>query len=204
MAEPQAAPPARAAITGVILAGGAGSRLGGIDKGWLVLAGEPLIVRVLARLVPQVGQVLISANRQLADYRALGWPVVTDPLPGAGPLAGIAAAAARAPGRFLQIVPVDAPLLPIDLVARLAACWAPPAVYAHDGERAQPAFALLDTVRAQGASAALAAGERGLGRWLARLGAQPVAIGPATGFLNVNTPSDRRTALAQLALGNGK
>ncbi len=199
MAESQAARPAKAAITGVILAGGAGRRLGGIDKGWLMLAGQPLIVRVLARLAPQVSEVLISANRQLADYRALGWPVVTDSLPGAGPLAGIAAAGARATGRFLQIVPVDVPLLPTNLVARLAARWAPPAVYVHDGGRAQPAFALLDTTCAQDATDALATGERRLGRWLARLGAQPVAMGPATSFLNVNTPSDRRAALAQLA-----
>lgn len=188
----------------MILAGGAGRRLGGVDKGWLMLAGQPLIVRVLARLVPQVSEVLISANRQLPDYRALGWPVVTDTSPDAGPLAGIAAAAARAPGRFLQIVPVDAPLLPIDLVTRLAARWSPPAVYAHDGQRAQPAFALLETARARGAGAALAAGEHALGRWLTRLGARPVTLGPATDFLNVNTPPDRRAALARLAAEEGR
>ncbi|HET9023288.1 MAG TPA: NTP transferase domain-containing protein, partial [Burkholderiaceae bacterium] len=71
------APPRRSRITGLVLAGGRGARMGGADKGWILHDGEPLVATVLRRLAPQVGAVLISANRNIDAYRALAH-VVTD------------------------------------------------------------------------------------------------------------------------------
>ncbi len=106
-------------VTGLILAGGEGRRMGGVDKGWVLWHDRPLVVWVQERLRPQVGSLLISANRSLERYAALGLPVVRDDVPGfAGPLAGIAAGLAAAPTDWLVTAPCDSPLLPRDLVAR--------------------------------------------------------------------------------------
>lgn len=135
-------------VTGLILAGGQGSRMGGVDKGLELLRGQPLIAHVLARLRPQVGRLMISANRNRERYQALGVPVWSDeaaapassaggvaaapardpspaatsePIGYAGPLAGIATGLARCETPWLVTVPCDVPGLPADLVSRLAA-----------------------------------------------------------------------------------
>ena len=119
----------KATITGVILAGGQGRRMGGADKGLQELGGRPMAAHVLERLAPQVGAVLISANRNLERYAELGCPVLPDTLDGyAGPLAGLQAALAQATTPLLVTAPCDSPFLPADLVARL-----------HDGLVAQQA-----------------------------------------------------------------
>ena len=113
---------APADITGIVLAGGQGRRMGGVDKGWVELAGKPMIAHVLARLVPQVGDVLINANQNLDRYAAFGVPVVPDAVGGfAGPLAGLHAGLTRATRTYVVTVPCDSPFLPTDLVERLAA-----------------------------------------------------------------------------------
>ena len=120
-------PPAPAAITGLILAGGRARRMGGEDKGLIPLAGRPLIAWVIDALAPQVGRILISANRNQAAYAAFGHPVIGDEAVGAelagfqGPLAGIAAAMTRMETPWLLTLPCDAPLAPADLASRLAA-----------------------------------------------------------------------------------
>ena len=77
-------------ITGLIFAGGRGSRMGNVDKGLQALQGEPMIRHTLKRLLPQVGHLMINANRNIEDYRAFGYPVYQDELEGfAGPLAGL-------------------------------------------------------------------------------------------------------------------
>ncbi|HWP13243.1 MAG TPA: molybdenum cofactor guanylyltransferase MobA [Ramlibacter sp.] len=108
-------------ITGVILAGGRGSRMGGADKGLQNFNGVPLALHTLMRLAPQVGEVMINANRNLGAYEAFGVPVWPDVLADyAGPLAGFLTALERCETPWLATVPCDTPLFPQDLVARLA------------------------------------------------------------------------------------
>ena len=110
-----------AQITGVVLAGGRGSRMGGLDKGMQLYGGLPLAQHSLRRLQAQVGTVLLNANRNLDQYRAFGAPVVTDTIADfAGPLAGFIAAMENCHTPYLVTVPCDTPQFPVDLVARLA------------------------------------------------------------------------------------
>jgi molybdopterin-guanine dinucleotide biosynthesis protein A len=119
-------------IAALILAGGAGTRLGGTDKAFLRLSDQPLIAHLLLRLTPQVEQMAISANGDPARFAAYGLPVLADgPLAGKGPLAGVAAGLAWAKSIGADAVftiPVDTPFIPNDVVARLtpapaAAVW---------------------------------------------------------------------------------
>jgi molybdopterin-guanine dinucleotide biosynthesis protein A len=139
-------------ITGVILAGGRGSRMGGVDKGLQNFNGIPLALSTLMRLQPQVGQVMINANRNLGAYESFGVPVWPDVLPDyAGPLAGFLTALERCETPWLVTVPCDTPLFPTDLVERLAhaadeqgADIAMAAAREEDGQlRTQPVFCLM-------------------------------------------------------------
>lgn len=162
--------PASAPLSLGILAGGEGRRFGGADKGWMMFKGRPLAVRLAEQLVPLGDELLISANRNLPRYGALGARVIRDTA-GAGPLAGIAALAAAAAHRWLFCVPVDCVHPPLDwLKAARAAAWAGQADIAalHDGQRAHPTFCLLDTRLAADADAELRAGRYGLQTWMQR------------------------------------
>ena len=107
-------------ITGLILAGGRGSRMGGVDKGLQAHLGMPLAMHALLRLAPQVGQVMINANRNLSAYESMGAPVWPDALPDyPGPLAGFLAGLEHCATPLLATAPCDSPLFPTDLVARL-------------------------------------------------------------------------------------
>lgn len=189
-----------ATITGVILAGGQGRRMGGADKGLQELGGRPMAAHVLERLAPQVGAVLISANRNLERYAELGCPVLPDTLDGyAGPLAGLQAALAQATTPLLVTAPCDSPFLPADLVARLhdglVAQQAELAVACADG-RAHRAFCLLRRELLPGLDAFLAAGERRVGLWHASLKVAEVDFSDeAAAFGNINTTDE----LAQFA-----
>jgi len=185
------------AVTGVVLAGGRGSRIGGRDKGWLELAGRALIVHVLDALRPQVDALLINANRSLARYRRLGCPVVGDALPGfQGPLAGLAGALTAAETPLVLVVPCDGPLLPCDLVERLRKALVESGAeiaIAHDGERLQPAHALLRRDLRPDLLAALEAGERAIHRWYQQRRTVVVEFSDRRGaFRNVNTEAERR------------
>lgn len=192
-------PPARENITGLVLAGGRGSRMGGIDKGWALHDGQPLILRVLGRLSPQVGATLISANRNVDRYRALA-AVVTDADAGitleeyAGPLAGVLAGLRGAPTAWIATVPCDAPSLPGDLVERLAAAVGDAdAAFACAGGQDQPAFALLKRTTAEPLAAFLQQGGRAIHRWLHAIGAVQVVFDDVDAFRNVNaTTADER------------
>lgn len=132
-------------VTGAILAGGRGSRAGGIDKGLVDVDGEAAVARVARTLRMQVARVVVSANRNLDEYAALGFAAIADDEPGhAGPLAGIASVAARVSTPFLLTVPVDCVDVPASLGAMLGAAMddATDVCVAHDGERRQPLFAL--------------------------------------------------------------
>ena len=152
MAEIESSPIDIAEITGVILAGGRGSRMGGVDKGLQNFNGLPLALHTLMRLQPQVGELMINANRNLGAYEAFGAPVWPDVLSDyAGPLAGFLTALERCETAWLATVPCDTPLFPANLVARLAqaahaqdAEIAMAAAREEDGQlRAQPVFCLM-------------------------------------------------------------
>jgi len=182
-------------ISGVVLCGGAGSRMGGADKPLLELAGRPLISHVLERLTPQVDEVVISANRHRDAYAALGMPVVADAVAGQGPLAGIAAAAPVCRGELLFFCPGDAPALGRDLVAQLAARLreggrTAEAVVAHDGIRDQVLFLLARRQAVGSVAGYLTAGGRSVHRWLETLHILRCPIGEPAQFANVNSTED--------------
>lgn len=195
--------PVGQSITGVILAGGRARRMGGTDKGLHALAGRPMIEYVIDALRPQVNALLINANRNRDAYARYGYPVIADETGDfPGPLAGMAAAMAQAPSDSILTVPCDGPWLPADLARRLAQTRAEagvPICMAHDGERGQPVFALLDCALLLSLRAYLAEGGRKIDRWYAQCG---VAVADFSDcpevFINVNTPEDSARVAARL------
>jgi molybdenum cofactor guanylyltransferase len=184
--------PRREDITGLVLAGGRGSRMGGIDKGLVRFRGRTLVERVIDRIRPQVGSLMISANRNVDAYRAFGYPVLLDAADGLepfpGPLAGLLAGLRAATTPWLAAVPCDAPFLPPDLVSRLvASLGAGRAAMASVGDRAEPVFCLLHVDLAADLAAALANGERRAETWLRSVGAAPAVFLLAEPFANLNT-----------------
>ena len=183
----------RRAITAAILAGGAGTRLGGRDKGLELLGGKPLICRVIDAVRGQADTVLICANRNAGRYAEFA-AVCSDELPGfRGPLAGIAAALSRCATSWLLTVPVDCPNLPHDLALRLCAGLGDRrAAVASDGRARQPLFALYGRELAASAAAALAQ-DMSVWRWQEEIGAAVVDFADTGGaFTNLNTPDDFR------------
>jgi molybdopterin-guanine dinucleotide biosynthesis protein A len=195
--------PRREAITGLVLCGGRGTRMGGVEKALLPWAGRPLLAQVLERLSPQVATVALNVNREAARYAGFGlplWPDADDRLP--GPLAGWLAALQRVQTPWLLSVPCDSPLLPPDLATRLAgplaAPGAPPLAIATTADGPQPVFALLHRSLAPALAAALAAGERGVQRFARAQGAAEVRFDDAVAFADADTPQDLAN-LARLA-----
>jgi molybdopterin-guanine dinucleotide biosynthesis protein A, proteobacterial len=181
-------------LTAVILAGGQGSRMGGADKGWVDFRGQPLVAHVLERIRPQADETLISANRNLEIYRALGCPILVDDTPDfPGPLAGIRQALKAAFHDLLLCVPCDTPFLPLDLAERLYGALekerADVAVAAAGG-KAQPVIFLCRREVLPSLDAFMAEGGRGVGRWQAGLKRVEVVFGDEGGFRNFNTPDD--------------
>ncbi|MES1923842.1 molybdenum cofactor guanylyltransferase MobA [Salinisphaera sp. T31B1] len=190
----------REQITAGILAGGEGRRLGGLDKGWYELAGRALVEHVLERVGPQCGAVVISANRSLARYRGLNLPVQRDDDDDyRGPLAGIAAILRAARTPYVLTVPVDTPLLPVDLADRLASAMRPSTqlARAHADSRDQPLHALMRRDVLAELETALFAGVRAVTEWQARLDCQSVAWEEPEAFANLNRPEDAQ-AMARL------
>ncbi|ARU06596.1 molybdenum cofactor guanylyltransferase [Comamonas serinivorans] len=182
-------------IGAVILAGGRGRRMGVVNKGLQPLAGQPLIQHVLAAIQPQVDAVVISANRDLPAYRALGHPVVPDEAPwhGLGPLAGIASALPHVPAHLDAIltVPCDTPFLPADLVHRLAqvlfAAEGHAAVVATTSDGQHAGIALFRPLAAWSLPRALQSpATRSLRHWLASLGSSAVLFDDADVLANCN------------------
>lgn len=198
----------RATVTGLVLAGGQARRMGGDDKGLVAVAGRPMVEHVIETLRPQVGSILISANRNLERYARYGYRVIADDLGNyQGPLAGVAAALRQCTSEFLLTVPCDAPLLPQDLVARLLAARVTgdaDAAVAHDGQRLQPVFLLMHRRVAPSLEAYLGGGGRRVDAWLGQLRAVVADFSDrATAFANANDPDERRAIEAQLLSSGG-
>ncbi len=182
-------------VTGLVLAGGAGRRVGGADKGLLDYRGRPLVVHVIERLAPQVATLIISANRNLDVYRRLGYPVIADAsadqLGRLGPLAGIAAGLAACTTPWLVVCPCDGPHLPTDLVARLLAAAGDQALaIAATAEGPQPTFMLCRPALLPALERYLAHGERRVGLWCRQQRAVECRFDDATAFANINRPED--------------
>ena len=189
-------------VTGLVLAGGRGSRMGGADKGLQNHRGVPLALHALLRLQPQVGALLINANRNIGAYEALGAPVWPDPIDGfAGPLAGFMAGLEHCETPWLVTVPCDTPDFPQDLVARLAEAAAREGAeiaYAtplEDGrEQPHPVFCLLRSELMESLVAFLHGGGRKIDAWFAQHRSARVPFADASAFFNANTAAE----LAQL------
>ena len=188
-----AIPPAlKVAITGSVLAGGQGSRMGGVDKGLQLFRGKPMVAHAVERLAPQVDELLINANRNPAAYAQFGHRVIADEIEGfAGPLAGFERGLAHAQGELVVTVPCDSPFLPADLVARLrAALQARGAdlAVAKTGAQAHPVFCLMRRAVLPSLQSFLGSGQRKIDRWYAQLQVEEVAFDDeADAFLNINT-----------------
>lgn len=193
-----------ATITGLILAGGRGRRLGGQDKGLLMLGRQPAVAWLLQALAPQTDALLINANRHLDRYRVFGCPVVEDGCADyAGPLAGILAGLEHCQTEYLLSVPCDAPLPAPDYARRMLAALQQAGsrlCVAHDGEHLQPVHLLLHRDLAPELRAALASGQRKTRDWVLSL--QPARADFSDHpeqFLNMNTPEEQARLEALLA-----
>lgn len=182
-------------LTGLILAGGQGRRMGGVDKGLVAFRGRPLVAHVRDRLVGRVAELLINANRSEGDYAPLADRVIGDAESGfQGPLMGIYSGLRAARTPWLVVAPCDTPSLPRELVPRLLAGRGDADIaVAWDGERLHPVVALIRTALADDLAAALAAGERKIDRWYARHPWRRVDFSDCPeAFANLNTDDDRR------------
>ena len=188
-----------ARVSGIVLAGGQGSRMGGVDKGLQPFRGKPMVAHVIERLAPQVDELLINANRNPDDYARFGHRVIADEIPGfAGPLAGFERGLAHASGELVATVPCDSPFLPADLVARLRtqleSTDAELAV-ARTGDQPHPVFTLMRRDVLPSLQRFLGSGQRKIDRWYGELRVAEVAFDDeADAFLNINT----RDELAKL------
>ena len=190
-------------ITGLVLAGGRGTRMGGLDKGLVLLDGRPMVEHVVLRLRPQVADIVISANRNQERYAKFGHRVVTDTLDGyLGPLAGIASCLDTIATEYAVTVPCDSPLIRDDLVTTL---WAAlqrdrtDLAVAHDGWRLQPAFMLLRRQLLPDLVDSLGQGELQVEKWIGRHKCARARFrGHADSFANVNDPNERHLVESQL------
>ena len=185
-------------ITGLILCGGRGTRMGGVDKGLQNHHGLPLALHALMRLQPQVGHVLINANRNLSAYESMGVPVWPDPMADyPGPLAGWLAGLEHCETPYLLTVPCDSPNFPLDLAVRLATALveadadiAMAATIEEGRQQVQPVFCLLRSGLIESLVTCLNAGERKIDRWTAQHRCVTVAFEDPAAFSNANTLAD--------------
>lgn len=179
--------------------------MGGVDKGLQHFHGQPLARHALERLRPQVGSLMLSANRHLDAYAAFGVPVWPDAnAEFAGPLAGMLAGLTHCTTRFLATVSCDAPLFPMDLVAHLAAVDADIVVATalddKSVQRMQPVFCLLRADLQSSLAAFLAAGGRKVGQWMAQHHCVRVPFGEPPAFANANTLEELSEIQHQIGL----
>jgi molybdenum cofactor guanylyltransferase len=182
--------------TGVILAGGKSSRMDGIDKGLALIEGQPLVTYVIQSLEPQVETILISANRNQAQYRTYGYDVIEDVIGEFyGPLSGILSAMQHVKTEYILIAPCDSPLLPADYAKRMVASLKSNnknISVAHDGDSMQPVFSLISCKLSASLNEYLESGKRKVADWILQ---QSPAIADFSDcpdiFFNMNTPEDK-------------
>ena len=189
-------------VTAVILAGGQGRRMGGQDKGLLDFGGRLMIEIIIEALENQRIDIVINANRNQLTYQSYGYPVISDDLKDfQGPLAGFASAMAAVKTKFILTLPCDSPMLADNFVERFIESHnreQAPVCVAHDGERLQPVYALIDTGLLDDLKRFLQIGERKIDRWYAQYSYASVDFSTATSmFENINTPEDRQRLLGQ-------
>jgi molybdopterin-guanine dinucleotide biosynthesis protein A len=184
-----------AGITGVLLAGGQGRRMGGVDKGLRELRGKPMAAWVLERFAPQVGEVIINANQNLDVYARFGYRVVPDAIGGfAGPLAGLQRGLAEASHPLVATAPCDTPFLPLDLVARLHAAMLAQAAQltvARTGDQPHPVFCLCRRDVLPHLTTFLQNGGRKIDAWYSTLKVVEVVFDDQPdAFSNINTAEE--------------
>jgi molybdopterin-guanine dinucleotide biosynthesis protein A len=203
-------------ITGLILAGGRGSRMGGVDKGLQNFNGMPLALHALMRLGPQVETVMVNANRNLSAYESFGasvWPDASADF--AGPLSGFLVGLERCDTPYLLTVPCDTPRLPLDLAERLAqalvredadmAMAAAPEINAQGQTelRSQPVFCLMKVAMLESLVAFTHAGGRKIDAWTDQHKTVLVPFDAPhddpLAFANVNTLQELQTLESQPA-----
>ncbi len=179
-------------ITGLILAGGRGSRMGSVDKGLQLFRAKPMIAHVLERFQPQVDDILINANRSIEEYEVFGHRVIPDAIDGfAGPLAGLHIGMKNATHPLIATAPCDSPFLPLDLIARLTTALhdenADLAV-AKTFDQPHPVFCLTKSNLAPHLQAFLESGQRKIDKWYASLKVVEVPFDDEeAAFSNINT-----------------
>lgn len=187
-------------ITGLILAGGRGTRMGSVDKGLQIFRGAPMAMHVMLRLQPQVGPLMINANQNLGPYEGFGVPVWPDQIPDfAGPLAGLQTGLAQCETEYLVTAPCDSPFLPSDLVTRLygeLTEWEADLAVAVTGtgaeRRTHPVFCLMKNTLLAHLTAFLQDGGRKIDTWYASLNVVEVHFPDETAFRNINTVDELR------------
>ena len=185
------------AVSGIVLAGGQGRRMGGVDKGLQPLRGKPMVQWVLERLRPQVDEIIVNANQNPEEYRKFGFQVVADDIAGfAGPLAGLHAGMKAVSHELIVTVPCDSPFLPGDLVSRLQdSLGENDLAVAKTGEQPHPVFALVRRHCMESLEAFLAQGGRKIDAWYASLDVVEVAFDDeADAFRNINTREELKGA----------
>jgi molybdopterin-guanine dinucleotide biosynthesis protein A len=184
-------------VSGIVLAGGQGRRMGGVDKGLQPLRGKPMVHWVLERLRPQVAEIIVNANQNPDEYRKFGYRVVADDISGfAGPLAGLHAGLKAAAHPLVATVPCDSPFLPLDLIQRLRGSLKDnDLAVARTGAQPHPVFALVKRHCMESLEAFLAQGGRKIDAWYASLKVVEVSFDDeADAFRNINTREELKDA----------
>ena len=182
-------------VTGLILAGGQGRRMGGVDKGLKLLRGKPMVQWVIERLAPQTDELLVNANQNIDAYARFGYTVVPDEITGyAGPLAGLHRGLSAARNELVATSPCDSPFLPRDLVTRLRDALAgddAELAVAKTGDQAHPVFCLCRRSVLPGLTIFLESGGRKIDAWYSALRVVEVAFDDqAPAFSNINTADE--------------
>lgn len=185
-------------VTGVVLAGGMGRRMSvdgaGLDKGLESLRGRAMVAHVIERFEPQVGRLIVNANRNPERYASFGFPVIPDSIAGfAGPLAGIEAGLSHCTTPYLATCACDTPFIPLDLVSRLARAiereGVALAVARADGQP-HPVFMLMERSLLAGLRSFLGTGKRKIDAWYAGFPTVAVDFDDPLAFSNINTPEE--------------
>ena len=182
-------------VTAIILAGGQARRMGGIDKGLVLINQKPMIEYVLETLQQQTENIIINANRNTEIYQQYGYSVVADDIPDySGPLSGLASCMKHVMTRYVMTSPCDSPFIPHDLIARLLKQLQQDRAeisVVHDGKRLQPVFSLMKTSLLPSLLDYLAAGEKKIDRWFQQHQCTLCDYkDQADSFMNINTEDD--------------